>query len=35
MIEEADPATCRTRVEERFSAAAMVHGYEQVFEAVL
>jgi glycosyltransferase involved in cell wall biosynthesis len=35
VIEELDPATCRTRVEERFSAAAMVRGYEQVFEAVL
>ena len=28
-----DPAACRARVEERFSAAAMVRGYEAVFDA--
>src|SRR5262249_4949785 len=30
-----DPAACRRRVEELFSAEAMVRGYEKVFEQVL
>jgi glycosyltransferase involved in cell wall biosynthesis len=29
------PAACRARVEERFSAEAMVRGYERVFERVV
>jgi glycosyltransferase involved in cell wall biosynthesis len=33
-LDELDPAACRTRVEERFSARAMVRGYEDVFAAV-
>jgi glycosyltransferase involved in cell wall biosynthesis len=33
-LDEIEPAACRARVEERFSAAAMVRGYETVFAAV-
>jgi glycosyltransferase involved in cell wall biosynthesis len=33
-LDEIDPAACRSRVEERFSAVAMVRGYERVFAAV-
>jgi glycosyltransferase involved in cell wall biosynthesis len=31
---EIDPAACRRRVEEHFSKAAMVEGYERIFERV-
>jgi glycosyltransferase involved in cell wall biosynthesis len=31
---EIDPAACRRRVEEHFSKAAMVDGYERIFERV-
>ena len=31
LVDELDPAACRARVEERFSAAAMVRGYETVY----
>jgi glycosyltransferase involved in cell wall biosynthesis len=34
-LDQIDPARCRARVEERFSADAMVSGYEAVFERVL
>lgn len=34
-LDEIDPEACRTRVEERFSAGAMVEGYEKVFEEVV
>jgi glycosyltransferase involved in cell wall biosynthesis len=34
-IGEIDPAACRTRVEEYFSAPAMVRGYEAVYRRVL
>jgi glycosyltransferase involved in cell wall biosynthesis len=34
-IGEIDPAACRRRVEEKFSGAAMVRGYEQVYEQLL
>jgi glycosyltransferase involved in cell wall biosynthesis len=30
-----DPADCRARVEERFSATAMVEGYRRVYEEIL
>ena len=30
-VDQLDPAACRARVEERFSAAAMVRGYEAVY----
>ena len=33
--EEIDPRECRRHVEERFSAEAMVSGYEKVFERIL
>jgi glycosyltransferase involved in cell wall biosynthesis len=32
---ELDPRACRARVEERFSAEAMVDGYEAIFDRVL
>jgi glycosyltransferase involved in cell wall biosynthesis len=32
---ELDPRACRARVEERFSAGAMIEGYEAVFERVV
>jgi len=32
---EIDPAACRARVEELFSAQAMVRGYEAVYEQAL
>jgi glycosyltransferase involved in cell wall biosynthesis len=32
---EIDPKACRRHVEERFSAEAMVSGYEEIFERVL
>ena len=31
---EIDPLACRARVEERFSADAMVHGYEALYHQV-
>ena len=34
LVDDLDPAACRARVEERFSAAAMVRGYETVFATV-
>jgi glycosyltransferase involved in cell wall biosynthesis len=34
-LDEIDPKACRARVEARFSAEAMVSGYEAVFERVL
>ncbi len=34
-IGECSPTDCRRRVEESFSATAMVTGYEQVFESVI
>jgi glycosyltransferase involved in cell wall biosynthesis len=34
-IGEISPAACRARVEERFSARAMVRGYEDVYERVV
>jgi glycosyltransferase involved in cell wall biosynthesis len=34
-IGEISPAACRARVEERFSAKAMVQGYREVYETVL
>ena len=34
-LDELDPAACRRRVEERFSAAAMVRGYERLYEQVV
>jgi glycosyltransferase involved in cell wall biosynthesis len=34
-IGEIDPKACRKHVEERFSAATMVGGYEAVFERIL
>jgi glycosyltransferase involved in cell wall biosynthesis len=34
-ISDLDPAACRARVEERFSARAMVEGYVSVFRRVL
>ncbi len=33
-IDELDPAACRARVEEHFSAAAMVAGYEALFASL-
>jgi glycosyltransferase involved in cell wall biosynthesis len=33
-IGDIDPAVCRTHVEERFSAQAMVKGYEAIYERV-
>jgi glycosyltransferase involved in cell wall biosynthesis len=34
LVEELDPAACRARVEERFSAEAMVRDYQAVFASV-
>ena len=34
-VGEIEPAACRSRVEEHFSAEAMVRGYEAVFESVV
>jgi glycosyltransferase involved in cell wall biosynthesis len=34
-LDEIDPAACRARVEERFTADVMVSGYEAVFERAL
>ena len=34
LIDEIDPAACRARVEERFSAEAMVRGYETLYATV-
>ena len=34
-IGECSPADCRRRVEESFSADAMVQGYEQIFESLV
>lgn len=34
-VRRLDPAACRAVVAERFSAAAMVRGYERVFESVV
>jgi glycosyltransferase involved in cell wall biosynthesis len=34
LVDDLDPAACRARVEERFSAAAMVRGYETLFATV-
>jgi glycosyltransferase involved in cell wall biosynthesis len=34
-VGELDPLACRARVEERFSATAMVRGYEAVFERLV
>jgi ribose transport system substrate-binding protein len=33
-VGECSPADCRRRVEESFSATAMVKGYERIFESV-
>ena len=33
-VGECSPADCRRRVEESFSADAMVRGYERIFESV-
>lgn len=35
LVGDLDPAACRARVEEHFSAEAMVQGYERVYEQVL
>jgi glycosyltransferase involved in cell wall biosynthesis len=34
-VDELDPRTARAHVEERFSAAAMVAGYERAYERIL
>ena len=34
-LDEIDPISCRRRVEERFSKASMVEGYERVFELAI
>ena len=33
-VRDLDPAACRKRVEDLFSAEAMVRGYEAIYEAV-